>query len=119
MSKRICIFTTINADGLLELLKRLHYPDEAVERNTLIRVAHGLLNDNAAGAFTDEMIICEITKIQMLAKKQMPADVKPFVKKRIVIFDDCDSTVAIYIQTGEQHVRASNHVRPHRSDRKL
>lgn len=118
MSKRICIFTTINADELLKTLKRLYYPDEEVERNTLVKLAHRLLN-NSLPDETDGIIICEITKIQMLAKKQMPANVKPFVKKRIIIFDDCDSTVAIYIQTGEQHVRASNHVRPHRSDRKL
>lgn len=118
MSKRICIFTTINADKLLKTLKRLYYPDEEVERNTLVKLAHSLLN-NSLSDETDEIIICEITKIKMRAKKDLPADAKSFSKKRLIIFDDSDSTVAIYIQLGDHHDRPSNNIRPHRSNRKL
>ena len=59
MSKRICIFTTINADELLKTLKRLYYPDEEVERNTLVKLAHRLLN-NSLPDETDEIIICDL-----------------------------------------------------------
>lgn len=118
MAKQICIFTTINADQLLGLLKRVMYADEEVERATLLKAAHELLNKNISD-ITDEMIICEIAKIKMQAKKQLPPEIKSFVRKQIIIFDDCDSTVAVYIRTGERHGGSSNHIRSHRSDRKL